>query len=42
MFKHLAFVIVLAAGLAIGAQAQRDYPNRLIKILNGSPPGGNS
>src|SRR5262245_31549459 len=41
MLKHLAFAVALVVGLTTGAQAQRDYPNRLIKLLNGSPPTGN-
>jgi tripartite-type tricarboxylate transporter receptor subunit TctC len=37
--KTVALLLVLA-GLAGPAQAQ-DYPNRVIKMVNGFPPGGN-
>jgi tripartite-type tricarboxylate transporter receptor subunit TctC len=37
MLTALAVLI----GVAAGAQAQQAYPNRLIKIMQGFPPGGN-
>jgi tripartite-type tricarboxylate transporter receptor subunit TctC len=37
MLTALAVLI----GIAAGAQAQQAYPNRLIKIMQGFPPGGN-
>jgi tripartite-type tricarboxylate transporter receptor subunit TctC len=40
MIGKLFAAAVVLAGLASGAQAQ-DYPNRLIKIMQGFPPGGN-
>jgi tripartite-type tricarboxylate transporter receptor subunit TctC len=33
--------LAVLVGLAAGAQAQQAYPNRLIKIMQGFPPGGN-
>src|SRR3954454_3335948 len=41
MMKHLAAAIAVLVGLSTAALAQQDYPNRLIKILQGFPPGGN-
>jgi tripartite-type tricarboxylate transporter receptor subunit TctC len=42
MFKVLAAIIATAAAviLAVPSQAQ-DYPNRVIRIVHGFPPGGN-
>ena len=42
MFKMLAAIIATAAAviLAVPLQAQ-DYPNRVIRIVHGFPPGGN-
>jgi tripartite-type tricarboxylate transporter receptor subunit TctC len=40
MIRKLLAAAVVLAGLASGAQAQ-DYPNRLIKFMQGFPPGGN-
>jgi len=40
MIRKLLAAAVVLTGLASGAQAQ-DYPNRLIKIMQGFPPGGN-
>ena len=41
MIKKLAVAIAVLAGLSTGALAQQDYPNRIIKIIQGFPPGGN-
>ena len=41
MMKRLVAAIAVLAGLSTAAMAQQDYPNRLIKILQGFPPGGN-
>ena len=41
MIKKLIAAVVVLAALSAGAQAQQDYPNRLIKIMQGFPPGGN-
>ena len=41
MIKKLVAAIAVLAGLSTGALAQQDYPNRLIKIMQGFPPGGN-
>jgi len=40
MLKKLITAAAVLLGLAVGAQAQ-GYPNRLIKIMQGFPPGGN-
>src|SRR5262245_28715725 len=40
MHKSLLIIALIAAALAGVAQAQ-DYPNRLIKMMHGFPPGGN-
>ena len=40
MKKFVAAMVVLA-GLSTAALAQQDYPNRIIKILQGFPRGGN-
>ena len=39
--KKLVAAIAVLAGLSTAALAQQDYPNRIIKILQGFPPGGN-
>jgi tripartite-type tricarboxylate transporter receptor subunit TctC len=41
MMKRLVAAIAVLAGLSTAAMAQQDYPNRLIKIIQGFPPGGN-
>ena len=41
MIKKLVVAIAVLAGLSTGALAQQDYPNRIIKIIQGFPPGGN-
>ena len=41
MMKTLVVAIAVLAGLSTGALAQQDYPNRIIKIMQGFPPGGN-
>jgi tripartite-type tricarboxylate transporter receptor subunit TctC len=41
MVKRLVAAFAVLAGLSTAALAQQDYPNRLIKILQGFPPGGN-
>jgi tripartite-type tricarboxylate transporter receptor subunit TctC len=41
MTKRLVAAIAVLAGLSTAAMAQQDYPNRLIKIIQGFPPGGN-
>ena len=40
MIRKLAAATALWLGLLAAAQAQ-DYPNRLIKMVQGFPPGGN-
>jgi len=40
MLKKLITAAAVLLGFAVGAQAQ-GYPNRLIKIMQGFPPGGN-
>ena len=40
MIGRYVAMVALVIGLAVPAQAQ-DYPNRLIKMLQGFPPGGN-
>jgi tripartite-type tricarboxylate transporter receptor subunit TctC len=40
MIRTFVAAIALVAALAGGAQAQ-DYPNRLVKVMHGFPPGGN-
>ena len=39
--KRLVLAAAILAGLSTAALAQQDYPNRLIKIMQGFPPGGN-
>ena len=41
MIGRLVTALALVLGFAAGAQAQQDYPNRLIKVMQGFPPGGN-
>ncbi len=41
MMKKLVAAVVVLVGLSTGALAQQDYPNRIIKIMQGFPPGGN-
>lgn len=40
MVKRTVTAAVILLGLAVAAQAQ-GYPNRLIKLMHGFPPGGN-
>ena len=39
--KKMIVAMAIAAALVTAAQAQQDYPNRIIKITQGFPPGGN-
>jgi tripartite-type tricarboxylate transporter receptor subunit TctC len=39
--KQLVAMIAVLAALSSGALAQQPYPNRLIHLLQGFPPGGN-
>ena len=41
MMKRLVAAIVVLVGLSCGAYAQQVYPNRIIHLLQGFPPGGN-
>jgi tripartite-type tricarboxylate transporter receptor subunit TctC len=41
MVKKLAAALAVLIGLATAAPAQNNYPNRLIKMMQGFPPGGN-
>ena len=41
IMKRLVAAIALLVILSAAALAQQDYPNRIIKILQGFPPGGN-
>jgi tripartite-type tricarboxylate transporter receptor subunit TctC len=41
MVKKIVTALAVLACFAAGAQAQQTYPNRLIKIIQGFPPGGN-
>ena len=41
MMKRLVAAIAVVVGLSTGALAQQGYPNRLIKLMHGFPPGGN-
>src|SRR4051812_9734151 len=41
MMKKLVVAMTVLVGLSTAALAQQDYPNRIIKILQGFPPGGN-
>jgi tripartite-type tricarboxylate transporter receptor subunit TctC len=40
MFRKLVAAAAIVIGMAAAAQAQ-SYPNRLIKVMHGFPPGGN-
>ncbi len=39
--QRLVAAIAVLVGLSCGAPAQQAYPNRIIKIMQGFPPGGN-
>ncbi len=41
MVRTLIAILTLLAALAGNADAQQPYPNRLIKMMQGFPPGGN-
>jgi tripartite-type tricarboxylate transporter receptor subunit TctC len=41
MMKRLIAVMAVLAGLSCGALAQQAYPNRIIHLMQGFPPGGN-
>jgi tripartite-type tricarboxylate transporter receptor subunit TctC len=41
MMKRLVAAIAVLVGLSCGAHAQQAYPNRIIHLLQGFPPGGN-
>jgi tripartite-type tricarboxylate transporter receptor subunit TctC len=41
MMRTIAAALVALCGLLGAAQAEQAYPNRLIKIVQGFPPGGN-
>jgi tripartite-type tricarboxylate transporter receptor subunit TctC len=41
MMKRLVVAVAVLVGLSTAALAQQEYPNRLIKIMQGFPPGGN-
>src|SRR5215510_10601684 len=43
MVRKLTAIVAVAAALVVAAPAahSQDYPNRLIKIIQGFPPGGN-
>jgi tripartite-type tricarboxylate transporter receptor subunit TctC len=41
MTKLMLVALTLVTSLCSAAQAQQDYPNRLIKFMQGFPPGGN-
>jgi tripartite-type tricarboxylate transporter receptor subunit TctC len=41
MMKWLVAAIAVLVGLSCGAHAQQAYPNRIIHLLQGFPPGGN-
>jgi tripartite-type tricarboxylate transporter receptor subunit TctC len=41
MIKRLVVAVAVLVGLSTATLAQQGYPNRLIKILHGFPPGGN-
>ena len=41
MVKKLVAAVAMLVAFAAAAPAQQDYPNRLIKIVQGFPPGGN-
>ena len=41
MMKRLVAAMAVLIGLSAVAPAQQDYPNRIIKVMQGFPPGGN-
>ena len=41
MMKRLVAAIAVLVGLSCGALAQQAYPNRIIHLMQGFPPGGN-
>src|ERR1043166_6194629 len=41
MMQRLVAAIAVLVGLSCGALAQQAYPNRIIKFIQGFPPGGN-
>jgi tripartite-type tricarboxylate transporter receptor subunit TctC len=41
MVKRLVAAVAVLVGLSCGAFAQQAYPNRIIHLLQGFPPGGN-
>ncbi|HYI04013.1 MAG TPA: tripartite tricarboxylate transporter substrate binding protein [Reyranella sp.] len=41
MMKKLVAAMAVLVGLSTTALAQQDYPNRIVKIMQGFPPGGN-
>ena len=41
MFRMLAAIVATAAVVAAAPSQAQDYPNHLIKIIQGFPPGGN-
>jgi tripartite-type tricarboxylate transporter receptor subunit TctC len=41
MMKRLVAAIAVLVGLSCGAPAQQAYPNRIIHLMQGFPPGGN-
>jgi tripartite-type tricarboxylate transporter receptor subunit TctC len=41
MIKKLVAAVAMLIAFAAAVPAQQDYPNRLIKIVQGFPPGGN-
>jgi len=41
MMKRLVAAVAVLVGLSCGALAQQAYPNRIIHLMQGFPPGGN-
>src|SRR3954468_1462568 len=41
MMQRLVAAMAMLVGLSYGALAQQAYPNRIIHLLQGFPPGGN-
>jgi tripartite-type tricarboxylate transporter receptor subunit TctC len=41
MMKRLVAAMAVLVGLSCGAPAQQAYPNRIIHLMQGFPPGGN-
>ena len=41
MMQRLVAAMAVLVGLSCGAYAQQAYPNRIIHLLQGFPPGGN-